>query len=264
MIETKSIKTVGKLMRVLECFSTRDRHLTVGEIAERTGLPRSTAHRAILSLKEIGFLDQDNTRDAYRLGLKLFQMGATVLHNMDLQSEARPLVESLGSLTQEDIHLCVFDGERMVFVERAHGGRTGANNATITMELSPCYCTGVGKATLAFQDEATIAKVIAAGLVRQTPSTITEPELLHAALGKIRADGYAFDLAEHKANVHCVAAPIWSASGRVIAAISVSGPAERMPVSRLHRVAPYVISHAAAISRRLGYTADDLAEATAI
>ena len=123
-METKNIKSTGKLMSVLECFSTRDRLLTVTEIAARTGLPRSTAHRAILSLKEIGFLDQDASREAYRLGLKLFQLGVTVLHNMDLQTEARPLVESLGSLVGETVHLCVFDGERMVFVERAAGGRT--------------------------------------------------------------------------------------------------------------------------------------------
>ncbi|GAB5375615.1 MAG: IclR family transcriptional regulator [Acuticoccus sp.] len=252
-VETKSIKSTGKLMSVLECFSTRDRLLTVTEIAARTGLPRSTAHRAILSLKEIGFLDQDGSREAYRLGLKLFQLGVTVLHNMDVQSEARPLVESLGSLVGENIHLCVFDGERMVFVERAAGGRTGANNATITMELSPCYCTGVGKATLAFQDEAAVAKVVAAGLARFTASTLTDADALIAALAEIRQRGYALDLGEHKSDVHCVAAPIRASNGRVIAAISASGEADRLPVERLHKMAPYVVSHAGAISRRLGF-----------
>lgn len=258
-MEIKGNKSTAKLMSVLECFSTRDRLLTVTEIAARTGLPRSTAHRAILSLKEIGFLDQDGSREAYRLGLKLFQLGVTVLHNMDLQTEARPLVESLGSLVGENIHLCVFDGERMVFVERAAGGRTGAHNATITMELSPCYCTGVGKATLAFQDEAALARVIQAGLTRFTAATLTDPAALMAALAEIRERGYSLDLGEHKSNVHCVAAPIRAANGRVIAAISASGEADRMPPERLHKIAPYVVSHAGAISRRLGY-AEDAAE----
>nr|WP_211110098.1 IclR family transcriptional regulator [Acuticoccus mangrovi] len=239
-------------MSVLECFSTRDRQLTVSEIAERTGLPRSTAHRAILSLKEIGFLDQDQSREAYRLGLKLFQLGATVLNNMDLQSEARPFVEALARLAEESIHLCVFDGERMVFVETKEGGRTGDTNSTITMELSPCHCTGVGKAALAFQDERTIRKVIASGLARHTAATIVAGEELMAALAQIRSAGYAFDLGEHKSGVHCVAAPIRNVSGRVIAAISVSGPAARLPVDRLEELAPVVIAHANAISRRLG------------
>lgn len=252
-METRTNKSTAKLMRVLECFSTRDRLLTVTEIAARTKLPRSTAHRAILSLKEIGFLDQDASREAYRLGLKLLQLGVTVLHNMDLQAEARPLVESLGTLAGETVHLCVFDGERMVFVERAAGGRTGATNATITMELSPCHCTGVGKAALAFQDETAIARVVAAGLTRFTENTLPDAAALTAALAEIRERGYALDLGEHRRDVHCAAAPIRAANGRVIAAISVSGEAERLPPARLHRIAPYVMSHAAAISRRLGF-----------
>lgn len=252
-METKNIKTMGKLIAVLDCFSTTERSLSVTEIASRTGLPRSTAHRSIMALKEVGFLDQDRRRDQYRLGLRLFQLGATVLHNMDLQREARPFVETLSSLTGESVHLCVFDGERMVFVERASGGPTGPQNFTITMELSPCYCTGVGKATLAFQPEAVIRKVIAAGLTRYTANTIDEPVALRAELAAIRARGYAVDNEEHKLDVRCVAAPIRNTGGRVFAAVSASGPAGRMTEAAIERFAPYVISHADAISRRLGY-----------
>jgi hypothetical protein len=142
MVETKSIKTLGKLIGVLDCFSTTDRSLTVSEIAQRSGLPRSTAHRAILALKEVGFLEQDRARDEYRLGLRLSQLGATVLNSMDLQRVARPFVEALSSMTNEGVHLCVFDGERMVFVERSARESSGSPNDTITMEISPCFCTG--------------------------------------------------------------------------------------------------------------------------
>ncbi|MEZ5845703.1 MAG: IclR family transcriptional regulator [Geminicoccaceae bacterium] len=254
MAETKNIKSLGKLVSVLDCFSTTDRSLTVSKIAERAELPRSTAHRAILALKEVGFLEQDHTRDEYRLGLRLFQLGATVLNNMDLQRVAHPFVEALSALTGEGVHLCVFDGERMVFVERSTGGPTGPQNATITMEISPCYCTGVGKAALAFQSKADIDRVIAAGLMPFTRTTITDPARLHGELDQIRARGYALDLEEHKANVHCVAAPIRNSSGRVFAAVSASGSKKRLTEEALHNFAPYVVSHADAISRRLGYT----------
>ena len=253
MIETKSIKTLGKLVGILDCFSTTDRSLTVSEIAARAGLPRSTAHRSILALKEVGFLEQDRTREEYRLGLRLFQLGTTVLNSMDLQREARPFVEALSSLTNESVHLCVFDGERMVFVERSSGGPTGAQNDTITMEISPCYCTGVGKATLAFQNEAVVEKVIAAGLIGYTPHTITDPDRLWAELETIRNQGFSMDREEHKSNVRCVAAPIRNVSGRVFAAVSASGPNRRMDDETLIQLAPYVMSHADAISRRLGY-----------
>lgn len=253
LVETKNIKTLGKLVSVLDSFSTSDRSLSVSQIAARAGLPRSTAHRAIQSLKEVGFLEQDSTRDEYRLGLKLFQLGTTVLNNLDLQREARPFVEALSSLTGESVHLCVFDGERMVFVERASGGPTGQQNDTIIMEISPCYCTGVGKATLAYQPEAVIERVISGGLIGYTTQTITDAGTLRADLAAIRARGYALDLEEHKQRVCCVAAPIRNTSGKVIAAISSSGPSDRMTDKALQKFAPYVVSHAEAISRRLGY-----------
>lgn len=255
-METKSIKTLGKLIRVLDCFSTTDRSLSVSEIARRCDLPRSTAHRSILALKEVGFLEQDRVRDSYRLGLRLFQLGTTVLNNMDLQREARPIVEALSALTHENVHLCVFDGERMVFVERATGGPTGAHNEMIIMEISPCYCTGVGKASLAFQSEQTIERVIRAGLTAWTGTTIVDPDRLRAELQEIRHRGYAFDLEEHKHDVCCVAAPIHSAAGRVLGAISASGPKKRMTPEVLEKFAPYVVAHAEAISRRLGHVAE--------
>ena len=79
---------------------------------------------------------------------------------------------------------------------------------------------------------------------------------LAAELAGIRSRGYAFDLGEHKIDVHCVAAPIRASNGRVIGAISISGEAGRLPTARLDRIAPYVMSHAAAISRRLGHVED--------
>ncbi|EPX85277.1 IclR family transcriptional regulator [Salipiger mucosus] len=252
-METKNVKSLGKMVGVLDCFSTTERSLSVSEIAERTGLPRSTAHRSILALKEVGFLEQERSRDQYRLGMRLFQLGATVLNNLDLQRKARPFCETLNSLTSESVHLCVFDGERMVFVERATGGPTGDQNDTIVMEISPCYCTGVGKATLAFQPQPIIDRVIAAGQDRFTAHTLVEPEALRRELEEIRACGYALDREEHKLNVRCVAAPIRNSAGRVIASVSSSGPAKRMSEERQHELAPYVVSHAEAISKQLGW-----------
>ena len=255
MVETKSIKTLGKLIDVLDCFSTTDRSLSVSDIARRSSLPRSTAHRAIMALKEVGFLEQDRAREEYRLGLRLFQLGTTVLNSMDLQRVARPFVEALSTLARASVHLCVFDGERMVFVERSLGDPSGPSNDTITMEISPCFCTSVGKAALAFQPDAIIEKVIASGLIAYTPSTMTRPDQLRAELGAIRARGYALDREEHRINIRCVGAPISNSAGRVLAAVSASGPAHRMTEEMQHMLAPYVVGHADAISRRLGSVA---------
>ena len=143
----------------------------------------------------------------------------------------------------------------MVFVERSLGDPSGPSNDTITMEISPCFCTSVGKAALAFQPDAIIEKVIASGLIAYTPSTMTRPDQLRAELGAIRARGYALDREEHRINIRCVGAPISNSAGRVFAAVSASGPAHRMTEEMQHMLAPYVVGHADAISRRLGSVA---------
>lgn len=257
MLETKNVKSAGKLLAVLECFSSVDKRLSVGEIARRTDLPRSTAHRFIMALKEIGFLEQDRTRDEYRLGIKLFELGSIVLGNMDLHREAPPFVDALTATTRESVHLCVFDGLRMVFVERSAGGRSGENNATITMEASPSHCTGVGKAALAFQPATVIERVIGLGLNAYTRNTITDPDRLRAELEAIRARGFAFDHGEIEIGRNCVAAPIRDSSGKVFAAMSCTGPASRMTPERLEELAPVVVNHANTISWRLGWRPEE-------
>jgi DNA-binding IclR family transcriptional regulator len=263
MASDYGVKSFQKIITILECFSTVDRSLSVSELAERSRLPHSTAHRLVVSLRQIGLLDQDGNRSEYRLGLKLFEFGNTVLVNMDIHNEARPCVEMLGHEAGEGVHLCVFDGWRMSFVDRAVGGRSGSNNSTIVMEVSPCHCTGVGKAALAFQPEATIERIIKLGLPAFTRNTITDPEALRNELAAIRERGYALDLGEVEATVRCVAAPIRNVSGKVIAAISVSGNAKRLSDERLRELAPLVIKHAGLISTRLGYNAAMASKITA-
>jgi DNA-binding IclR family transcriptional regulator len=172
---------------------------------------------------------------------------------MDIQKEARTFIELLSRAADETVHLCVFDGWRMVFIDRQVGGRTGRNNSTIVMEASPCYCTGVGKAALAFQPEAVVERIIRLGLPAYTRNTITDPAALRQELETTRARGYSIDHGEMETGVRCVAAPIRNNTSKVIAAISVSGPDRRLPEERLHELAPMVIEHANLLSERLGY-----------
>jgi DNA-binding IclR family transcriptional regulator len=253
MSSNYGVKAFQKIQLLLDCFSTVDRSLTVSELAERSGLPTSTAHRLAQSLREIGLLDQDRNRREYRLGIRLFELGNTVLLNMDILDEARAFVQMLTELSEETVHLCVFDGGRMAYIDRVAGGRSGPNNSTVVMETSPCHCTGVGKATLAWQSNTVIDRIARLGLAAYTGNTITDPALLARELERIRAQGYALDLAEMELGLHCVAAPIRNVTGKVIAAISVSGPARRLSQSRLHELAPEVVRHANLISARLGW-----------
>lgn len=247
-----TLKSMVKMMSVLECFNVGERQLTPSEIARRTKLPRATAHRIAASLRHIGLLDQDRERDSYRLGLKLFELGSRVLANLDLHRESVSHIARLLHLTGEAVHLCVFNGSRMVLIERRQLEAAPSNTITV-MEEAPTHCTGVGKAFLAFQETETQDRLIGAGLERYTANTISDPLVLREELALVRQRGYALDMEEHQDAVRCVAAPIRDVTGRVIAAISVSGQAARMPIDRLHALASVVCEAAKAVSTQLGW-----------
>jgi DNA-binding IclR family transcriptional regulator len=247
-----NLKSLFKMVDVLECFSGLERELSVLQIARRTALPRTTVHRLVDSLRAVGFLEQEARGGNYRLGLRLFGLGNAALINMPLHREAAPFVDTLAKLSGETVHLCVFDGSQMVFVERGHE-RARPHNVVTTMEATPCHSTGVGKAALAFQPPAVIERVIGCGLQRFTRNTIVSPEALHLELATIRRRGYAIDDCEHEPDLTCIAAPIRNSSGRVFAALSISGATRRMESHRREDLVALVTSHARQISVQLGY-----------
>ena len=247
-----SLKSMHKLMAILDCFSNFDRSLSLNEISARCGMPKTTVHRLVSSLREVKLLEQDRGRDRYRMGIRLFELGSIVMGNLDIFREARPLVDRLVGATGEGSHLCVFDGTNMVSIEHREPNSTSVNWTT-TLSISPSYCTGVGKAALAYQEEPVVEKIVLAGLLPYTPNTITDPDALRSELEAIRERGFSIDEGEHQPGVRCVAAPIRNAAGHVFAAVSVSGPKERITPERVPSLAPLVVATANQISRQMGY-----------
>lgn len=249
-----SLKSLHKIGRILECFSTSHRAMSLGDICRRTGLPKSTAHRLLASMREVGLLDQDRDRERYRLGLWLFELGNLVLANMELHREARPIVEQLGRIGGQVVHLAVFDGVQAVVINRSDPHPDG-KAPPMLLENAPAHSTSVGKAILAFQPEAVVERILGLGLHRYTDTTITDPEALRGQLAAIRERGYAIDDAEHEPGLRCIGAPIRDQSGRVFASISLSGPAWKMPMAEVEGLAKIVVHHAGMIAARLGYAA---------
>jgi len=217
------IKSLDKVLSVLECFSRNERDLGLADISKRTALPRATTHRILASLKSIGFIDQPHEGDRYRLGMKLFEFGSVVLANMELQREAPPFIAKLANLTGADVHLCIFDGAQAVLVDQNNVDAATRNTRTL-LHGAPIHCTAVGKAMLAWLPERVVDRIIEAGLTVFTTNTISDGDLLKQELAHIRERGGALDDAEHQARLRCIAAPIFGDTGRIIASISVSGP----------------------------------------
>ena len=250
-----NLKSLVKAATILDCFSTLDRKLTAAQIATRTDIPRGTVHRILRTLRDLGLVDQDRDRDQYRLGMKLFELGTTVLANMDLHREASASVESLTRASGETVHLSVFDGQNSTVINRTDPGDERVNTVVV-LESSPGHATASGKAALAYQSGAAIDRFLARGLPRIAPNTITDPARLLAELETIRGQGYAVDDEELQTGTRCVGAPIRDMSGRVFAAISVSGRADRFTPERIAVYADLVRHHAQAISLHLGYRPD--------
>jgi DNA-binding IclR family transcriptional regulator len=250
-----NLKSIVKMMAILDCFSRVERKLSVAEIARRTKIPRGTAHRIIRTMRDLGLIEQERQRDQYRLGMKLFEIGATVLANMDLHREAKSSVEALTRASGETVHLSVFDGMSSTVINRTdpEGSRV---NTLFVLESSPAHATSSGKAALAFQPEAAIERFISLGLQRISFNTITDPKRLREELQLVRERGYAVDNEELNPGIKCVGAPIRNASGRVFAAISVSGPARRFTPERTVAFSGLVKHYADAVSAQLGYRLD--------
>lgn len=248
----EGLKSLIKVVRLLDAFSTRNRSLSLTSLRAATGYPKSTVHRLLNAMRETGLLDQDEGRDRYRLGMKLFELGNTVLANMELHREARPFVDALTRQGGQAVHLAVFDGQRAVVIHRADASPE-KYLAAHTIEQAPIHCTSVGKAILAFQPDAVVQKIVAAGLTRYTETTITDPARLRSVLATIREAGYALDEGEHQPGLRCIGAPIRDRSGKVIAGISLTGPAFRIPLGEVEGLAKLVVHHANAISTALGY-----------
>ena len=246
------IKSLGKVLQVLECFSRAERGLGLAEIAARTRLPKATTHRLLASLKSIGFIEQDHGGDQYRLGMKLFELGSVVLANMELPREAQPFIDRLAAMTGATVHLCVFDGAQAVFIDRRRADNATRNTLTL-LEGAPVHCTAVGKAILAFQPRRTIERVIAAGLTAFTATTLTTADALLAELALIRERGWSVDDGEHQPGTRCVAAPIRNGAGRVIAAISASSTPRVISPEKDEEHGRLVSGIAGELSRRLGH-----------
>ena len=245
-----------KMLRILDCFALKSGQLSVGEIASLTGMARSTTHRWVAILRDAGLIEQDRNRDAYRLGLRLIHLGNIALNGMDISREARHVVEALTRAGGEKGHLYVFDGNQMIFVTHSSGGRAGRFNSTTVMESSPCYCSGVGKAVLAFQPEEVIERVIAQGLHSYTPTTLIDPDALRADLAAIRKRGYSINNGEMDISERCIGAPVRNPAGRVIAGLSLSSTPRRLTDDRIPELAALVMKHAEALSIQLGYRRD--------
>jgi IclR family transcriptional regulator, acetate operon repressor len=237
---------LSRAAAVLDAFGADTAELGVSELARRTGLAKSTAHRLVGELVRLGWLEQAGPR--VRLGLHLFELGQLVPRQRALKEAALPFMEDLREATGSNVHLAVLEGLEVVYVEILRVRDRQALPSRVGGRL-PAHATGVGKAILAFSPPDVVKARVDAGLVRRTAYTVVMPGALTRELAAVRETGISYDRQESALGVVCAAAPVFGADGRVLGSLSVTGRAERLDVERM---APAVRTAALTLSRQLG------------
>jgi DNA-binding IclR family transcriptional regulator len=228
---------------VLAAFGPGRTELTLNELAERSRLPRSTAHRVACRLEGLGALER--TRRGWRVGVRMFELGQLVPTQLRLREQALPFMGDLYEATRGTIHLAVLEGADVMYVEMLAGHRKVRSPSRRGGRV-PAHCTAVGKVLLAFTPEAFDRD--GPPLAARTRATITDRVALAAVLAEVRRTGVAFDEEEAMEGLHCVAAPVRDHRG-VAAALSVSMPVDGPMTPR--GCAPVVRTAALALSRQL-------------
>lgn len=245
--------TIRKALRIVEMLAEREEPWSISELARQLEMSKSNAHFLLSALRANGYVEQDVSTKQYFLTLKLWELGTRVLGRLDLRRIASPYLASLAEATSETVNLAILDHGEVLYVHKIDSPMP-VRAYTPEGRRAPAYCTSTGKAMLAYQPEEVIRKV-AAQIERHTDHTISTTKKLINELQKIRQVGYSMNRGEWRDSVRGVAVPIMDSSGKVIAAVGVFGPAERLSSKKLDQLAATVKKTGAAISEALGYRA---------
>ena len=244
------LASVANAARLLKEFSRTDRELGVSELARRLGLGTSTVHRLLATLVDERLLER--APGGYRLGLALFDLGASVAPHLDLHEAAMPVMATLRASTGETVQLAVLDGLESVYIDRLESPHTVRIFSRVGTRL-PAPTTSTGKVLLAALERAELAARLADWIPRRiTPHTIVDPAVLRARLDEVAQRGWAENREESRVGVVSVGAPVHDGDGVVIAALSVAAPTDRAGPAALRRIRNSVTESAGVVSRRLG------------
>lgn len=247
----KRLSSVATAVRLLKSFSEGEAEIGVTSLARRLGVAKSTVYRLATTLVAEGMLEQNRENEKYRLGIALFGLGALVRQRMNVSTEARPYLFDLREATNETVHLALLDGADILYVYDLESNQAIRMRANLG-QRKPALATAEGRAMLAFLPEA-LEDMIRQNFPPRLPKTPTELPRLRAVLEEVRQNGFAREDQESEAGMRSVAAPIRNAAGKVVAAVGVAGPVQRLSDDVLATYGPLVVETANVISIRLGY-----------
>ncbi len=247
-LEARSDGTVGKALDLLELVARAQTPLRFSDIQLQSPHPKATLHRLLQTLVSQGMLGYDHDKHTYSLGLRLVQLAHRAWSQSSLAPHARPFLNALARQTGETIHLAHMVSGQVLYIDK-RSARDPVEMFSQAGKIGPGYCTGVGKAILAFLSDAERDFAISQqSFHRFTMATLTDAAALRSELEMIRKEGIAFDREEHEPGIICIAAPIRAQSGSVLGALSVTTTTARRSLDELRDWQPALESTAREIA----------------
>lgn len=247
MVSISTGSVTGRVLRVLEAFSADTPVLRLTDIARRTGLPLTTAHRLVGELTRWGALERESV-GGYRIGLRLWEIASLAPRGLGLRELALPSLSDLAHVTRENVQLAVREDLEVVYVERL-AGRSSVPVLTRVGGRFALTPTGVGRVLLAYAPPEFQEYALSQPLVRCTEQTVCDPERIRQALAEVRHTGVAVCKRQVTLDSMSVAVPVYGPQSEVVAAVSVVAHADTV---RPHTLIPLVQVAARSISRALG------------
>jgi len=244
------IQVIDRMMKLLDVLARHPEPLALKQIAQLTGLHPSTAHRILAAMTVDRMVDRVEP-GSYRLGMRLLELGTLVRSRISVRELALPIMRELHAQTGETVNLSVRQDDEIVYVERTSSGRSAMRIVHVIGARAPLHVTAAGKLFL-LEDGAARLREYAkrTGLAPHNKNSLATLALLERDLERTQRQGCATDNEEVEIGVRCVAAPVRDADGLLVAALSLSTPADRMKP----QWAALVRDSAEKISRALGHS----------
>ncbi len=245
------IQSVDRAVDVLEYLAERDDG-SVTDLAVALGVHKSTAFRLLAALESRGLVEQVTERGRYRLGFGLVRLAGAASARLELVEQSRPVTRRLAVEVGETVNVARLEDDAAINLDQVLGGATVATQNWVG-QRTPLHATSSGKVLLAAADPVSRARLLGRPLQAFTPATITGRAALEAELDGVARAGWAVTREELEVGMNAIAAPVRGRDGKVIAAVSVSGPSYRLGPDRFESVAAAVIAAGEEISRRIGW-----------
>ena len=250
--EAHHLSSVKNALRILRCFTMDEPEKKVSELSTILGLNKSTVSRTMSTLASEGFVYKDAETKKYRLGLSILSLSGIVNGTIDVYHESQPILNRLVDITSESVNISILDNLDVIYLNKIECNHPDKSLTPIG-KRNPSYCTSSGKLLLAYSNKDVVESIFQKGLQKFTKNTVTDPERLLSDLEEIKANGYAYCVEEFQDSVSAIAAPVYDYKGKVIAAVAVVGPKQRIQQHKVQGIAKNTIHAALEISERLGY-----------